>query len=432
MSGTLTAGKGDVCHDVLVWLDPREPIAAQKARRSITWTQHLSMFAVCMIVTLSTGTASRAEPSQTPDEWTSATEQFLPTPTSLFDSPISTISHSDASVELQPAISGNETNTPASSANASTSPSSISLAMPAIPSSLSTDLRSDRFWLVNTRHLTCNTCRMNLNQPNFRIHRLDRCGRRLPSGLDDYLGSMDPTRPRIIYIHGNRRDAPTAISQGLFVYRQLVRHRPNDQPIDWVIWSWPSEADSLFLSDVREKAQRTNAQGLYLAWLLREHVVRSQPSGLIGFSFGGRVVSGGLHALAGGTLGRRTIGEPPITGANIDVGLLAPAVDSTWLSSNGYHRLATQNINRMVMLYNHRDIALKYFKFVAGNSKAKALGYVGPRCFAPRYDGTPLPIRARDCAQTVGNHHSEKRYYERTCYAGREMATLIDSVMRVD
>ncbi|WP_236621031.1 hypothetical protein [Rhodopirellula sallentina] len=432
MSGAPMAGKGDVSHNVPVCLDASKPIATQKARRSNIWTRHLLMFAVCTLATLSNNTVSRAEPSQTPDEWTSPVDQFLPTPTSLFDSPISTISHSDASVELHPSIPADDTGTTAVSTKATTPLSSTPLAMPAMPQSLSTDLRSDRFWLVNTRHLTCNTCRMNLNQPNFHIYRLDRCGRRLPSGLDDYLGSMDTTRPRIIYIHGNRRDAPTAIKQGLFVYRQLVRHRSSDQPIDWVIWSWPSEADSLFLSDVREKAQRTNAQGLYLAWLLREHVVRSQPSGLIGFSFGGRVVSGGLHALAGGTLGRRTIGEPPITGANIDVGLLAPAVDSTWLSSNGYHRFATQNMNRMVMLYNHRDIALKYFKFVAGNSKAKALGHVGPRYLAPRYDGTPLPVRARDCAQTVGNHHSEKRYYERTCYAGREMASLIDSVMRVD
>ncbi|WP_246419898.1 hypothetical protein [Aporhodopirellula rubra] len=381
------------------------------------------MFAATWIlITIMTATV-HAEPSQTPSEWTDAANGFLPTPSSLFETTAKTVAHSETTPDFEDDI--------AVSIESSQIVPAIP-GMPAMPQSLSADLRCDRFWLINTRHITCNTCRMNLSQPNFRIDRLDRCGRRSPSNLDDYLSSMDSSRPRIIYVHGNRRDAQTAIKQGLFVYQQLARNRVTDQPMDWVIWSWPSDANSIFLSDVRDKAQRTNSQGLYLAWLLREHTLRSQPSGLIGFSFGGRIVSGSLHALAGGSLGRRTIGEPAITGANIDVGLLAPAVDSTWMSSGGYHRLATQNINRMVMLYNHRDIALKYFKLISTTPDAQALGYTGPRCFAPRHDGTPLPIRARDCAQTVGNHHSEKRYYEHTCYAGREMASLIDSVMHVD
>lgn len=300
------------------------------------------------------------------------------------------------------------------------------------PQSLSRDLRSDRFWVINTRSIGHQAACINLHCPRFRIHRLDRCGRRRSSSLEEYFSSMDSNRPRFIYIHGNRRDAATAISQGMYVYRQLAKNRRSDQPIDWVIWSWPSEANSILLSDAREKARRTNSQGLYIAWLLREHHFRCQPTALIGFSFGGRIVSGALHALAGGSLARRTIGDPAITGANIDVGLLAPAVDSTWMMSGGRHGRASQNMNRLVLLYNHRDFALRFFRLLSRNPGSQALGYTGPRCFAPRHDGTPLPIRARDCAHTVGNHHSEKRYYQHTCYAGREMATLIDSTLVVD
>lgn len=317
--------------------------------------------------------------------------------------------------------------TSAACPTAGSSRCSSEAAIPAIPSSLNAELKSDRLWLINTRSISSNACRINLHNPNFRIRRLDRCGRQTPSDLDEYLATMDATRPRLIYIHGNRRDASAAIDQGLWVYREIARNRPTDQPFDWVIWSWPSEAESIFLSDVRKKAERTDAQGLYLAWLLTHHHANTQPTGLIGFSFGGRIVSGGLHALAGGRVGRRKLDQPPIRGAGIDVGLLAPAVDSTWLSSCGHHRYAAQNMNRMVLLYNHRDFALKYFRMVSRNPQSQALGYTGPRSIAPRHDGTRLPIRARDCANTVGNHHSERQYYRHACYAGREMASLIES-----
>ncbi|CAN0372065.1 unnamed protein product, partial [Hapterophycus canaliculatus] len=154
-----------------------------------------------------------------------------------------------------------------------------------MPPSLSRDLQSDRFFLINTRRISSNSCRMNLRDPNIQFNRLDRCGRSRPSNLADYLATMDPTRPRIIYIHGNRRDAPTAISQGLWVYRELARRRPMQQAFDWVIWSWPSEAESLLLADARKKAERTDAQALYLAWLLNHHHSSNQPTALIGFSF---------------------------------------------------------------------------------------------------------------------------------------------------
>ncbi len=302
----------------------------------------------------------------------------------------------------------------------------------ALPPSLTEDLRSDRIWLINTRSISHHTRSMNLCQPDFIIERLDQCGHRRPSSLEEYLSSMTAARPRIIYVHGNRRDACRAITQGLYVYRQVACHRHGDQPFDWVIWSWPSEASAILVADAREKAQRTDSQGLYVAWLLREHYLRSQPTGLIGFSFGGRIVSGSLHALAGGSLGHRTIGEPTVKGANIDVGLLAPAVDTTWVMPNGQHGLASLNMNRLVLLYNHRDIALRFFKLISREPGGQALGYTGPRCIAPRYDGTKLPVRAFDCAQMVGNHHSEKLYYEQAACAGHEMGSLIESVMVID
>lgn len=350
-----------------------------------------------------------AEPFATPTAWTASTDD-------LSDEPGFTSSLSKPDLSETAALEGDLPQTD----------------HPTLPPSLGKDLRSDRIWLINTRSITHHTRHMDLQQPDFTIERLDEDGQRRASSLDEYLSTMDPTRPRIIYIHGYRRDACKAVTQGLYVYRQVARHRHGDQPFDWVIWSWPSDASAALIADAREKAQRTDSQGLYVAWLLRQHHLHAQPTALLGFSFGGRIVSGALHALAGGVLGGRSIGEPKITGANIDVGLLAPAVDATWMMPNGPHGLASLNMNGLVLLYNRRDIALRFFKFVSQEPGGQALGYSGPISFAPRHDGSVLPVRAFDCAQTVGNHHSEKLYYEQAVCAGHEMGSLIHSTMVID
>lgn len=297
------------------------------------------------------------------------------------------------------------------------------------PASLSGELATDRIWLVSTRRITSQACRANLQSPNLSIWRLDRCGRRTRSSLEEYTASMTPDRPRLIYVHGNQRSAEVALQRGLELRRELSQACRDWRPFDWVIWSWQSDREALLVRDARLKATRTEAQGLYLAWLLTHHATADQPTGLIGFSFGGRIVTGALHALAGGTLSGRCLPTPPVVDAGFDVGLLAPAVETRWISTGGYHERAAKNMDQMVLLYNHRDIALKAYWLVAGRRGAKALGYTGPRCVAPRADGTPLPIRAKDCAQAVGPHHRETRYYHAPCGAGREMASLIQSTL---
>ncbi|MFG0265850.1 MAG: hypothetical protein ACF8AM_11990 [Rhodopirellula sp. JB055] len=300
------------------------------------------------------------------------------------------------------------------------------------PSSLQRDLASDRYWLISTRHITSTACRANLQNPRFHISRLNRCGQKTPSSLDEYIATFDPSRPRVIYVHGNRRSAPLAIQRGMEVARQLERNRCEPTPMDFVIWSWQSDRETFAITDARIKAERTDAQGLYLAWLLHRHVEAAQPTALIGFSFGGRIVTGSLHALAGGSIGRRRLSEPPVMAANLDVGLLAPAIQSDWLMPHGYHRLATQNMNRLVLLYNQRDAILKNYWLLTRIRGTRALGYTGPTRFAPRYDGSPLPVRSRDCSPTVGKAHSEEEYYKRSCYAGREMASLLSSSLQID
>ncbi len=207
-----------------------------------------------------------------------------------------------------------------------------------------------------------------------------------------------------------------AIPYGLLIRRQVLCYRKSEA-IDWVIWSWPSARQGPIIRDVRRNADRTDAQGLYLAWVLRKHAEASIPATLIGFSFGGRVITGALHALAGGKLAGRQLPGPAIGDVRFDAGLLAPAIESDWMASRGYHSKATENLGKLVLMYNQRDAVLKRYWLLDRVRGAMALGYTGPRSFAPRTDGSKISVRARDCARYIGIQHSELDYYKKSCRA---------------
>ncbi|WP_146454917.1 alpha/beta hydrolase [Rubripirellula tenax] len=283
----------------------------------------------------------------------------------------------------------------------------------------------DRLWVLSTRRLTSDVCRADLDSPSFDIDGLDACGNRWGSSLDEYLAKRADGRRTVIYVHGNRMEPCDAIERGLTVYQRVSQFRQND-PVDWLIFSWPSEQVGILARDVRIKADRADAEGLYLAWLLRKHAEYGTPTSLIGYSFGGRVVTGSLHALAGGSLGGRSLPGPPVTGLSFDAGLVAPAIASNWMNRNGYHSLATQNLEKLLLYYNQRDAVLKRYWLIDRVRGQAALGYSGPTSFAPRADGTKLPVKSRDCSPIVGLQHSEVDYYQAPCRAGRGMALMID------
>ncbi len=287
--------------------------------------------------------------------------------------------------------------------------------------------KADRLWLINTRRITSLPCRVDLDRPALDIRRLDNEGELSPATLEEYVNAVNESRSVVIYVHGNRMQPHHAMFRGISIYRKCTDCQKSG-PIDWVIWSWPSEQTGILTHDIREKADRTDAQGLYLAWLLRQHMAPSISTTLIGYSFGGRVVTGALHALAGGALGGRQLDGPTITGMSFGAGLIAPAIDRHWLTQHGYHSMATQNMSRMVLLYNHRDVVLKRYWLVDKVRGQMALGYSGPTEFGPRADGSRLPVRSRDCSQYIGPAHDELDYYVKGCRAGSEMASLIDDI----
>ena len=283
----------------------------------------------------------------------------------------------------------------------------------------------DRFWLINTRHLTSRARCVNLEQPEFAVFQIRPRQRSVGVTLDDYLRAVGQRRRVVVYVHGNRVPAREAVQRGLSIHRKVKCFRSKES-VDWVIWSWPSDKQGILIRDARIKAARTDGQGLYLGWLLRRHAEVEAETTLIGYSFGGRIITGSLHAAAGGSLAGRQLPGEPLRAANFDAGLVAPAVDSHWLTNRGYHRLATQNLNRLVLLYNRRDAVLKRYWLVDRVRGRMALGYSGPTAFAPRFDGTRLPVRSRDCSPSIGIQHDEMDYYRKSCRADLVMARLID------
>jgi hypothetical protein len=288
------------------------------------------------------------------------------------------------------------------------------------------DKSLDRLWLVSTRSLSSEACRANLTTPGFQVSQLDTCGKVQRTSLEQLLDAREDDRPIMIQVHGNRMSSDSALDRGLFVYHSTMLHA-DERPIDFIIFSWPSERVGMLLTDGREKAERTDAEGLYLAWLVRELVNRNVRVALIGFSFGGRVATGAMHAMAGGKLGGRSLPGEHIRGAEVSVGLIAPALEDDWLRSGQYHGLATQNISQLSILYNRRDAVLKRYWLIDTVRGSMALGFTGPKGVAPRFDGSPMPLTSRDCSPSLGIRHDEKEYYQQSCRAGKQMAKLLET-----
>jgi hypothetical protein len=308
----------------------------------------------------------------------------------------------------------------------------IVVLMPAVSTAADDDSSTaadDEVWLISTRGITSDVCCANVEAPDLAVSRYD--GRRLMlrSDLETLIQTVrtDSVRPNVIYVHGNNFKADEAIERAWFVRHQIRCQRGGPVPMRFIIFSWPSEQVTTVLKDIRIKADRTDAQGLYLAFFLRSIVDAPLSVTLIGYSFGGRVATGALHALAGGPLdGRRLSGET-VTGFEAKLGLIAPALDRDWLLAGEYHGKATLNIDQISLMYNPRDQVLRRYWLLEPGGLSRALGSAGPIRFGNGADGRPVQINSHNCSRTVGRRHREEDYFSAECNAGRIMARMINS-----
>ncbi len=184
------------------------------------------------------------------------------------------------------------------------------------------------------------------------------------------------------------------------MYRRLMCHSP---PVRYVIWSWPSDKIRGIVRDARQKAIRSDGESFYLACALAELPEHARLS-LIGYSFGGRIVTGSLHLLAGGQFCGNVLDKDELPNLRPRVALIATAMTNGWLCVHGAHGLATSQVDHIYSTFNPADSALKLFHVTTKKTKPRALGYCGvsSKCLGP-YGHL---VTQHDVSPYVGKSHA--------------------------
>ncbi|HEX6962867.1 MAG TPA: hypothetical protein VF175_13440 [Lacipirellula sp.] len=234
--------------------------------------------------------------------------------------------------------------------------------------------------------------------------------------------------PTVVFVHGNRIDAGVDKPHGLECYDSLACRKPSGVPIRYIIWSWPSSKAPGILHDYRVKAARTGPVAWQLAWAV-DQLPLETPLTLVGYSYGGRVVTGALHLLAGGDfaglhLEKRVHPErPPIRAA-----LLAAAVHESWIRPGNVHGRALEQVDQMLLINNHRDPAMRFYH-LAFAGRVRPLGYGGIAraslgAFADR-------VRIVDATGAVGRSHALGDYVSNS-RLGAELHHLVNLATPVE
>jgi hypothetical protein len=266
--------------------------------------------------------------------------------------------------------------------------------------------RQDEIVVVNTRMLGCScdpeSIRTGLVFERYAL--VDDTGSRCwqSSNLESYL-AFDPSVTTLIFIHGNQITPSDAKREGLAVYRRIMQYGSDGPPIRFVIFSWPSSRVAGLLRDVRIKATRTDPAGCQLAWLL-DQMPAETPVSLVGFSYGARIITAGLHILAGGQLGHLQLAERVHPQrATVNVVLMAAALHAHWLGEGQYHGLAMSQVNQMLLVNNCSDWAMRYYHLAfPGRGRPQALGLRGPTRIS---SDQRMKVQMRDVSRYGSQHN---------------------------
>lgn len=275
-------------------------------------------------------------------------------------------------------------------------------------------------WVVSTRRLP-SICRLPA-QASFDVEK--RCGGAWQaSSAEELLADAD--RPLVIFIHGNRYEQADAKAQGVVLARRLWGACPQGIPPRVVVFSWPSQQQGRLIPSSRNNFRRSFVDGHYLARLLGQ-VDPAQPVALVGYSFGGTIAVGAIEDLV------QADGDPsaalnPWVGrpGRTHLVLVAPAVRHDALSPRGLFAPAAAGIDRLTLLINSSDLALKMFPHLEPGGKIDALGSVGmPRRWLPG----GVEYSATDAAAIVGKRHAFPLYLESAALSRRIAAGAIDGL----
>lgn len=269
-------------------------------------------------------------------------------------------------------------------------------------------VRNDEVWLVSTRHL----CFPDWNHPQtyeLDVRRYDSERGWQDASTQEFCAQ--PKLPTLIYVHGNRVNWQDSSQYGWQVYQALAQCENAPERMRFVIWTWPSDQIRGPLRDIRAKADRANDETYFLGWFLSQQDP-SVPIGLLGYSYGARVVTGGLHLLSGASLWGTSLPDSARERVPARVALLAAAVDHDWICPGNSHGEALKQVDHMLVLYNQCDPALQRYHWVDCCSRPSALGYLGVAQEALGPYGSL--VDQQNVTATIGRSHSEDNYFRMT------------------
>ena len=282
----------------------------------------------------------------------------------------------------------------------------------------------DDVWVVSTRRLP--DIRFLPTHVSLAVERLEAdaaCGRWIQADLQSLLD--DPQRPLMIFIHGNRYDPGSAKSQGLALARRVAAARPNAPPVRTVIFSWPSSQEGLLLRDSRAKYERSMTEGHYFAWLLGQLEPR-RPVAIVAYSYGGLIALEALDNLVAAERSGRSDIQPWIDRpARLHMVFVAAAVRHDALAPCGEYRSVVRCIDRLTLLNNTRDQALRFFEFIDPDLRTEALGRenMPARWLPPEVEFVQV-----DAAPIVGKSHRFPPYMESPSLKARLATGVIDGL----
>lgn len=257
-------------------------------------------------------------------------------------------------------------------------------------------------WVVSTRGLP-GICRLP-ESVNLRVERLRADGSMWDRS--DLAGLLDePDRPVMVFIHGNRYAPSEARQQGLELARRAAVC--GGAGMRTVIYSWPSEQQGILLKDGRSKYERAFSEGHYLAWLLGQFEP-GRPVAIVGYSYGAIITLEAIEDLViAERSGTATVRPWTSRPGAVNVVLIAAAVRCDALAPRGPYREAVNRLDRLTLLVNSTDDALRFFPLLDCSQRADALGYVGmPRSWMP----ATVQFSSADAANVVGRTHGFQHY----------------------
>jgi hypothetical protein len=237
--------------------------------------------------------------------------------------------------------------------------------------------------------------------------------------------SENALRQTVIYVHGNRVSTGYDATEGIAVYESLINACTEREPIRFIIWSWPSAQIPGLIKDYQVKAVRTNQVAWQLAWFM-DQLPAETPLALMGYSYGARAVSGSMHILGDGNIGnlklenREHPGRPAAR-----VALMAAAFDADWLLPGEDHQKAITQIERMVVVTNHHDPAMKFFRFSTKIGSTDPLGLKGISEIE-KLGTASRRIQQIDVTAEVGRSHVIYDYLADTPKMSRMWQQLLD------